>query len=95
MSRGKAVQDGVRVKLPAGISWEQLGVVAGRDQEAERVAGGFLPLPHPHHEAGGMIFPKLLIDETIKQTGRDLTRFDLDSIFPTTSCRSFLRRCSW
>ena len=43
---------------------------------------GFLPLPHPHHEAGGMIFPKLLIDETTRQTGRDLTRFDLDFDLP-------------
>ena len=24
MSRGKAVQEGVRVKLPAGMTWEQL-----------------------------------------------------------------------
>jgi cytochrome c peroxidase len=43
---------------------------------------GFLPLPHPHHEAGGMIFPKTLIDETLRQTGRDLTRFDLDFDLP-------------
>jgi hypothetical protein len=28
------------------------------------VAGGFYPLPHPHHEAGGMVFPQFLIDET-------------------------------
>lgn len=39
---------------------------------------GFLPMPHPHHEAGGMIFPKTLITEIKKQTDRDLTRFDLD-----------------
>ena len=43
---------------------------------------GFLPLPHPHHETGGMIFPKPLIDETKKQTERDLTRFDLDFDLP-------------
>ena len=39
-------------------------------------------MPHPHHEAGGMIFPKFLIDETKKQTERDLTRFDLDFDLP-------------
>ncbi len=43
---------------------------------------GFFPLPHPHHEAGGMVFPQVLIDETKRQTGRDLTRFDLDFDFP-------------
>jgi cytochrome c peroxidase len=29
-----------------------------------------------------MVFPKFLIDETRKQTGRDLTRFDLDFDLP-------------
>jgi cytochrome c peroxidase len=43
---------------------------------------GFYPLPHPHHEAGGMVFPQPLIDETKRQTGRDLTRFDLDFDLP-------------
>jgi len=83
MSRGKAVQDGVRVKLPAGISWELLGTLPP-DEIKKRKAwpAGFLPLPHPHHEAGGMIFPKPLIDETLKQTERDLTRFDLDFDLP-------------
>ena len=83
MSRGKAVQDGVRVKLPAGISWEMLGTLSP-DEIKKRNAwpAGFLPLPHPHHEAGGMIFPKPLIDETVKQTARDLTRFDLDFDLP-------------
>jgi cytochrome c peroxidase len=83
MSRGKAVQDGVRVKLPANMTWEQLAALSPdqiRDQGAW--PAGFLPLPHPHHEAGGMIFPKFLIDETKKQTERDLTRFDLDFDLP-------------
>ena len=83
MSRGKAVQDGVRVKLPANMTWEQLAALSPdqiRDQGAW--PAGFLPLPHPHHESGGMIFPKFLIDETKKQTERDLTRFDLDFDLP-------------
>ncbi len=42
---------------------------------------GFLPLPHPNHPEGGMVFPHFLIDEVKKQTGRDLTRFDLDFEF--------------
>jgi cytochrome c peroxidase len=39
---------------------------------------GFLPLSHPNHPEGGMLFPKFHIDEIKKQEGRDLTRFDLD-----------------
>ena len=83
MTRGKAVQDGVRVKLSANMTWDQLAALSP-DEIRKRNAwpGGFLPLPHPHHEAGGMIFPKPLIDETIKQTARDLTRFDLDFDLP-------------
>jgi cytochrome c peroxidase len=83
MTRGKAVQDGVRVKLAGNVSWEQLAALSPEEIKKRNAwPGGFLPLPHPHHEAGGMIFPKLLIDETIKQTARDLTRFDLDFDLP-------------
>ena len=83
MTRGKAVQDGVRVKLPPNATWEQLAAMSPEEIKTKNVwPAGFLPLPHPHHESGGMIFPKLLIDETIKQTARDLTRFDLDFDLP-------------
>jgi cytochrome c peroxidase len=83
MSGGKAVQDGVRVKLPAGRTWDQLAALPPAEIKAKQLwPAGFLPLPHPHHEAGGMIFPKFLIDETKKQTNRDLTRFDLDFDLP-------------
>ena len=43
---------------------------------------GFMPLPHPNHPEGGMLFPKSTIDEIRKQTDRDLTRFDLDFDLP-------------
>ena len=83
MSRGKAVQDGVRVKLPANMTWDKLAAMSPDDIRNQNAwPAGFLPLPHPHHETGGMIFPKLLIDETKKQTERDLTRFDLDFDLP-------------
>src|SRR5450830_621525 len=83
MSRGKPVQDGVRVKLPAGMTWEKLAALSPEEvKERQLWPAGFLPLPHPHHEAGGMIFPKFLIEETKKQTDRDLTRFDLDFDLP-------------
>lgn len=65
MSRGKPVQGGVRVKLPSGTSWEELSQLSPEEIKDKNLwPAGFLPLPHPHHETGGMIFPKFLIDET-------------------------------
>ncbi len=83
MSKGKAVQDGVRVKLPPGVAWQRLaGMVAGEIRDQGLWPKGFLPLPHPNHPEGGMVFPKHHIDEINKQTGIDLTRFDLDYDLP-------------
>lgn len=83
MSLGKPVQTGVRVRLPEGFSWEQLSALSPADIRQKSLwPAGFYPLPHPHHETGGMVFPQPLIDETLRQTGRDLTRFDLDYDFP-------------
>jgi cytochrome c peroxidase len=83
MSRGKAVQAGVRVRLPAGMSWEKLAGMSPAEIKATAGwPGGFYPLPHPHHEEGGMVFPQQLIDELRRQTDRDLTRFDLDFDLP-------------
>lgn len=83
MTRGKPVQAGVRVKLPEGTTWEELAALMPDQIKAQnKWPAGFYPLPHPHHEAGGMIFPQFLIEETKRQTGRDLTRFDLDFDLP-------------
>ena len=83
MSRGKAVQDGVRVKLPADVTWEKLAALTPDEIKAQNAwPEGFYPLPHPHHETGGMLFPKPLIEEVKRQTQRDLTRFDLDFDLP-------------
>ncbi len=84
MSKGKAVQGGVRAKLPSGVSWDELA----RMSPAEIRNGGlwpkgFYPLPFPNHPEGGMLFPKHVIDEIKKQEERDLTRFDLDYDLPT------------
>jgi cytochrome c peroxidase len=84
MSGRKAVQEGVRVKLPQGVeSWQDL---AAMTPESIRTKGlwpaGFLPLPHPNHAEGGMLFPQQQIDEIKRQTARDLTRFDLDFDLP-------------
>lgn len=83
MSRGKPVQAGVRVKLPPGQTWEKLAALSPEDIKSQNIwPAGFYPLPHPHHEAGGMVFPKILIEETQRQTDRNLTRFDLDFDLP-------------
>ncbi|MBI1784085.1 cytochrome B6 [Candidatus Sumerlaeota bacterium] len=83
MSRGKPVQGGVRVRLPKGTTWEALAAMSPEEIKAKDLwPMGFFPLPHPHHEAGGMVFPQPLIEETKLQTDRDLTRFDLDFDFP-------------
>ena len=83
MTRGKAVQDGVRVKLSKGMSWEKLASMSPADIKKQGVfPKGFLPLPHPNHPEGGMVFPKFHINEIKKQTDRDLTRFDLDFDLP-------------
>ena len=94
MSRGKPVQEGIRVRLPEGTTWEKLSATSPSEIKSKGLwPEGFFPLPHPHHEAGGMLFPKPQINEVKKQNERDLARFDLDSICPIICCRSFPRRC--
>lgn len=83
MSRGKPVQEGVRVKLPKSMSWDALAKMTPEEiKEKELWPKGFLPLPHPKHEEGGMVFPEFHIKEIKKQEGRELTRFDLDFDLP-------------
>jgi cytochrome c peroxidase len=79
MSRNKPVQQGVRVKLAAGVTWDQLAKLTPEQiKDRDIFPAGFLPLPHPNHPEGGMLFPKPEIEEMKKQENRDLTRFDLD-----------------
>jgi cytochrome c peroxidase len=84
MSRGKPLQERVRAKLPKGVkSWEALAAMSPEEIRSQGLfPAGFLPLPHPNHPEGGMLFPKYHIDEVKKQEGRDLTRFDLDYDLP-------------
>lgn len=83
MSNGKPIQEGVRVRLPNGITWEKLSEMPPAEiREKEIFPSGFLPLPHPNHPEGGMVFPQFHINEIKKQEGRDLTRFDLDFDLP-------------
>ncbi len=83
MSGGKAVQEGVRAKLPKGITWDSLARYSPEDiKQKDLFPAAFLPLPHPKHAEGGMVFPEFHINEIKKQEGRDLTRFDVDFDLP-------------
>src|ERR1700751_1631172 len=83
MDRTKPVQEGVRVKLPAGKTWEALAAMSPDEiREQNAFPKGFLPLPHPKHSEGGFVFPHYLIDEIKRQEGRDLTRFDVEYDIP-------------
>jgi cytochrome c peroxidase len=83
MSRGKPVQAGVRVKLPPGLTWDALSRMdPDTIRQRDLFPPGFLPLPHPDHPAGGMVFPHFQIDEIARQEQRDLTRFDVDFDLP-------------
>ncbi|MGZ8354793.1 MAG: cytochrome B6, partial [Allosphingosinicella sp.] len=82
-ANGKPVQGGVRVRLANGVTWDMLTDLSPEEIRSRDLwPAGFYPLPHPHHEAGGMVFPQPTIDETKRQTGRDLARFDLDFDLP-------------
>lgn len=83
MARKKPVQDGIRVRLAEGQSWEGLATMKPAEiRENSLFPPGFLPLPHPNHPEGGMLFPKFHIDEIKRQEARDLTRFDLEYDLP-------------
>jgi cytochrome c peroxidase len=83
MSNGKPVQEGVRVLLPRNMTWDRLAKMTPDEIRTQNLwPAGFYPLPHPHHESGGMVFPQPQIDEVRKQNARDLTRFDLDFDLP-------------
>ena len=78
MSRGKPIPVGPATRLPAETSWDDLARLSPDEiREKGLFPKGFLPLPHPHHEVGGMVFPQT----EIKQLPR-LERFDLDFDLP-------------
>jgi cytochrome c peroxidase len=83
MDRSKPIQEGVRVKLPAGTTWEHLaGMSPQQIRDQNLFPKGFYPLPHPKHQEGGFVFPHFVIDAIKQQDARDLTRFDIDFDLP-------------
>jgi cytochrome c peroxidase len=78
MTRGKPIPVGPAAKLPDGMTWDKLASMAPNEVRDQGVfPKGYLPLPHPHHEVGGMLFPQ----QEIKLLAR-LQRFDLDFDLP-------------
>jgi len=84
MSGGrKAVQAGVRVRLPSGTTWDSLAELSA-DEIKRRglLPAGFLPLPHVKHATGGQVFPERQIEVIRIQEARDLRRFDVNFDLP-------------
>jgi cytochrome c peroxidase len=78
MSRGKPIQVGPTAKLPEGMTWEKLAAMSSEEiRDKGLFPKGFLPLPHPKQEVGGMVFPQM----EIKLLPR-LQRFDVDFDLP-------------
>ena len=78
MSRGKPIQVGPTARLARGVAWRELATMAPEEiRDKGLFPKGFLPLPHPQHEVGGMVFPQM----EIKLLPR-LERFDLDFDLP-------------
>ncbi|WP_374673242.1 hypothetical protein [Ideonella sp.] len=84
MSGGrKPVQGGVRVKLPAGVTWDTLGRLSPQEiLQRNLLPDGFKPLPHVKQASGGQVFPQRQIDEIARLEQRDLRRFDVDFDLP-------------
>jgi cytochrome c peroxidase len=84
MSRGQPIPVGPTARLAGGLTWETLAAIAPEEiREKGLFPKGYLPLPHPNHPEGGMIFPKMMIDELNKMgEGNRLERFDLDFDLP-------------
>lgn len=84
MSGGrKAVQEGVRVRLARGATWEALASLSPSEiKERDLFPVGFRSLPHVKHEVGGQVFPAVAIADIRRQEERELQRFDVDFDFP-------------
>jgi cytochrome c peroxidase len=81
--RRKAVQEGVRVKLTQGATWDRLATMSPDEiRDKGLFPPGFLPLPHVKHKTGGMVFPENQIKEIEKQEARSLRRFDVNFDLP-------------
>ena len=78
MTKGKPQPVGPTVKLPSGITWEQLGQLTPEEiKKKGAFPAGFNRLPHVKHAVGGQVFPQMQIKEFPR-----LQRFDVDFDLP-------------
>jgi len=78
MTRGKPIQVGPTARLPEGMTWARLAEVPASEMRQKGLfPKGYLPLPHPKHDVGGMVFPQMEI-KLLKR----VERFDLDFDLP-------------
>jgi cytochrome c peroxidase len=84
MSGGrKAIQTGVRVRLPAAVTWQSLAEMTPEQIRQRGVfPAGFMSLPHVKQATGGQVFPEEQINEIARQESRNLRRFDVDFDLP-------------
>jgi cytochrome c peroxidase len=78
MTRGKPIQVGPTARLPEGMTFEKLAAISSDEiRDKGLFPKGYLPLSHPKHDVGGMVFPQM----EIKLLPR-LQRFDIDFDLP-------------
>jgi cytochrome c peroxidase len=81
--RRRAVQGGVRVRLPHEMTFDRLAqMTPDAIAEGSLLPAGFLPLPHVKQATGGQVFPNNQIDTIKDRESRNLRRFDVDFDLP-------------
>ncbi|MGD9852818.1 MAG: cytochrome B6 [Nitrospirales bacterium] len=71
MTRGKPIPQGPTARLPAGLTWDQFANMTPEEIKSGKLFP-YLPLPHPLHSTGGMVFP-----QTMTQFHKERERFDV------------------
>jgi hypothetical protein len=96
MSGGRRpVQEGVRVRLPANTTWDDLAAMTPGEIRAQGLLPeGFKPLPHVKQATGGQVFPDEAIEEICRQEGGTCAASTSTWTCPSTSGRSSRRRSS-
>ena len=78
MTNGKPQPIGPTVKLPSGMTWDQLGQISAHDiKKKQAFPPGFDRFPHVKQAVGGQVFPQVQIKEFPR-----LERFDVEFDLP-------------
>lgn len=83
MSGGKPIPVGPTAKLKDGLTFEDLANMTPEEIK-EKGVFPYLPLPHPHPQNGGMVFPPVQT-----QIHPELVRFDVDFDLPAAFLPEF------